>query len=119
MMYCKYFFQIVVQTVLSYNGWCQLQTQTSHEKPNVVIILSDDQAWDDYSMFKHKYIQTPNIDKLAQSGILFKQGYVPTALCCPSLMTVITGQYAHVTGVTGNDPLNKSNKDRATLISYV
>ncbi|MCA9128461.1 MAG: sulfatase [Planctomycetales bacterium] len=75
--------------------------------PNIVLILSDDQAWTDYGFMGHAAIKTPNLDKLAAESVLFRRGYVPTALCRPSLMTLVTGQYAHVHGVTGNDPSPK------------
>ena len=55
----------------------------------------------------HPAIKTPNLDRLAGQGVLFSRGYVPTALCRPSLMTLVTGHYAHRHGVTGNDPSPK------------
>lgn len=73
-------------------------------RPNVVFILSDDQAWTDYGFMGHKTIQTPHLDKLAKQSLVFTQGYVPTSLCRPSLMTLVTGKYAHQHGITGNDP---------------
>lgn len=72
--------------------------------PNVVFILSDDQAWSDYGFMGHPVIQTPNLDRLAARSAVFPRGYVPTALCRPSLATLITGLYAHQHGITGNDP---------------
>ena len=72
--------------------------------PNVVLIISDDQSWTDYGFMGHDTILTPNLDKLARESIVFRRGYVPTALCRPSLMTLATGHYAHRHGVTGNDP---------------
>ncbi len=97
------------------------------DKPNVVLILSDDQAWNDYSFMGHPDVKTPNLDKLAGQSVLFPRGYVPTALCRPSLMTLATGHYAHRHGVTGNDPSPKYaerdselyNQRRAQLISYI
>jgi uncharacterized sulfatase len=97
------------------------------KKPNIVLILSDDQAWMDYSFMDHKYIQTPHIDKLASEGVLFRRGYVPTALCRPSLMTLATGHYVHKHGVTGNDPSPAHydrnapiyNEKRAELIAKI
>ncbi len=76
-------------------------------KPNIVLILSDDQAWTDYGFMGHDAIKTPNIDKLSRQSVLFRRGYVPTALCRPSLMTLVTGHYPHTHGVTGNDPSPK------------
>ena len=75
-------------------------------RPNIVLIISDDQAWNDYSFMGHPHIETPNLDRLASQSALFKRGYVPTSLCRPSLATIITGLYAHQHGITGNDPAN-------------
>ncbi|MBX3422611.1 MAG: sulfatase-like hydrolase/transferase [Pirellulaceae bacterium] len=75
--------------------------------PNIVMIIGDDQAWSDYGFMGHPQIQTPNLDRLAARGALFKRGYVPTALCRPSLATMITGLYAHQHLLTGNDPSPK------------
>lgn len=83
---------------------------TDTKKPNIVMILSDDQAWTDYSFMGHEHIQTPHLDKLASESVLFRRAYVPTGLCRPSLMTLATGQYVSVHGVTGNDPIDKNGK---------
>ncbi len=97
------------------------------KQPNVVLIISDDQAWTDYGFMGHEHISTPHLDKLAKESVLFRRGYVPTALCRPSLVTLATGQYAHRHGITGNDPSPKYaqrnsalyNDRRAKLISYL
>ena len=95
--------------------------------PNIVLIISDDQAWTDYGFMGHPAIETPNLDALARRSAVFRRGYVPTALCRPSLVTLMTGHYASVHGVTGNDPSPKYaarnseryNQQRAQLISYL
>lgn len=95
--------------------------------PNIVMIISDDQAWTDYGFMGHADIKSPNLDALAKDSVVFRRGYVPTALCRPSLMTLVTGHYAHRHGVTGNDPSPKYagrdsklyNERRAQLISYI
>jgi arylsulfatase A-like enzyme len=74
------------------------------EKPNIVLILSDDQAWTDYGFMGHPAIQTPHLDKLAAESLTFRRGYVPASLCCPSLASIITGRYPHQHRVTSNDP---------------
>lgn len=99
----------------------------SPQKPNIVLIISDDQGWTDYGFMGHDAIRTPNLDRLAHQSVLFRRGYVPTALCRPSLMTLVTGHYAHRHGVTGNDPSTKyaprnsetAGKHRAKLISFI
>jgi uncharacterized sulfatase len=108
---------------------CSFAHAESDAPPNVVLILSDDQGYTDYGFMGHPEIETPNLDKLARESALFRRGYVPTALCRPSLMTLITGLYSHQNKTTGNDPANtlankahaeKAGKDaRELLISHI
>jgi uncharacterized sulfatase len=72
--------------------------------PNVVLIISDDHHWRDYSFMGHEHIRTPNIDRLAAESLVFMRGYVPSSLCCPSLASIVTGLYPHQHKVTSNDP---------------
>lgn len=85
--------------------------------PNIVMLISDDQAWNDYGFMGHDVIQTPNLDKLAQEGALFKRGYVPTSLCRPSLATMISGLYPHQHLITGNDP--PKGTDRTQMLRHI
>ena len=95
--------------------------------PNIVLIISDDQAWNDYGFMGHEQIKTPHLDQLARQSAVFPRGYVPTALCRPSLATLLTGHYASTHGITGNDPSPKYAergsqlyKDRcAQVISFI
>jgi len=68
------------------------------------MIISDDQAWTDYSFMGHATLRTPNLDRLASQGLTFTRGYVPSSLCCPSLASIATGLYPHQHKVTSNDP---------------
>ena len=72
--------------------------------PNIVLIISDDHAWTDYSFMGHPDVRTPNIDRLAAESLVFTRGYVPSSLCCPSLASIITGRYPHQHRITSNDP---------------
>ena len=74
------------------------------EKPNIVMIISDDQAWTDYGFMGHPVVKTPHLDKLAAESLTFRRGYVPSSLCCPSLASIITGRFPHQHKVTSNDP---------------
>ncbi|MEW6360369.1 MAG: sulfatase [Planctomycetota bacterium] len=76
----------------------------SAERPNIVLILSDDQGWGDYGFMNHPAIQTPNLDRLAAEGVTFTRGYVAAPLCCPSLASIITGLHPHQHKITSNDP---------------
>ena len=73
--------------------FCCQQNCHAQKSPNIVLILSDDQAWMDYSFMGHPVIQTPHLDRLASRSATFRRGYTPTPLCRPSLMTMITGPF--------------------------
>lgn len=77
--------------------------ETAVERPNIVFIISDDQAWTDYGFMGHDHIETPNLDKLAYEGLTFVRSYVPTSLCAPSLASMVTGLYPRQHLVLGND----------------
>ena len=88
------------------------QKISQKQKPNIVLIFSDDHAWMDYGFMGHDIVQTPHIDQLANEGVVFPRGYVPTAVCRPSLMTMATGLYPHEHKITGNDPAGGWNEPR-------
>ncbi len=102
--------------LLSVTLLCALQVNAA-EQPNVLMIVSDDQAWTDYSFMGHQAIQTPHLDKLARQSALFTRGYVPASLCRPSLATMITGLYPHQDGITGNDP--PQGTDRTKMLTHI
>ena len=77
---------------------------TAQAPPNILLIVSDDHAWTDYGFMGHRTVKTPSLDRLAASGTLYTRGYVATAVCRPSLATLLTGRYPHEHGITGNDP---------------
>lgn len=72
--------------------------------PNVVMIISDDQLWTDFGFMGHQVIRTPRLDRLAQQGAVFPNGYVPSSLCRASLATILTGLYGHQHNICCNDP---------------
>jgi len=74
------------------------------KRPNIVLIVSDDQHWGDYEFMGQQQLKTPHLDRLAQESLLYKRGYVPSSLCCPSLATILTGLYPHQHKITSNDP---------------
>lgn len=80
------------------------QTASADSPPNIVLIISDDHLWSDYSFMGHPHIKTPNIDALASQSLTFTHGYVPSSLCCPSLASIVTGLYPHQHLITSNDP---------------
>lgn len=75
----------------------------AEERPNVVLILSDDQSWTDYSFLGHKVIETPALDQFAKESLTYTRGYVTSPLCRPSLASIFSGLHTPVHGITGND----------------
>ena len=72
------------------------------EKPNIVLIMLDDVSPDMYSAYgQPNAAQTPNVDKLAERGVMFKTCYA-SAMCGPSRVEIMTGLYGTTTGVTQN-----------------
>ncbi len=72
------------------------------EKPNVILIISDDQGFPDYGFMGNKAVATPNLDRMAAESLLYTRGYV-MPVCSPSLGTLLTGKMPHAHGITGND----------------
>jgi arylsulfatase A-like enzyme len=71
-------------------------------RPNIVFILVDDLRWDALGCMGHPVAKTPNIDRIAKEGALFRNFFVSIPLCAPSRSSFLTGQYAHTTGVIDN-----------------
>lgn len=67
------------------------------KRPNIVLIIADDMAWDDSGAYGHPNIRTPNIDKLAKDGMRFDQAFLTASSCSPSRTSIITGLYPHNT----------------------
>ncbi len=73
------------------------------ERPNVVLIIADDQGWGDYGFMGHPDIRIPNLDRLAERSLVFERGHVTSPLCRPSLASIATGLHPHQHGVVAND----------------
>lgn len=70
------------------------------DKPNVILILTDDQGWGDVTSNGNSIIRTPNIDFLAENGASFSHFYVNPS-CAPTRGALLTGKYSHKVGVHG------------------
>ena len=82
---------------------CVAQSERQQQRPpNIVFILIDDLRWDDFSAGGHPFVKTPNIDRIAREGGLFRNAFITAPLCSPSRASFLTGQYAHTHGITDN-----------------
>jgi arylsulfatase A-like enzyme len=94
-----------------------LSSQGLRERPNILFIMADDHASHALSCYGCKVLRTPNLDKLASEGMLFRNCFVTNSLCAPSRASILTGKYAHSHGVKDNStPFNPSQKTFVTLL---
>ncbi|MEN2280850.1 sulfatase [Algoriphagus sp. SE2] len=81
----KYFLSIAVLILIC------LQAFSQQEKPNIILINIDDMGWRDLGFMGSDFYETPIIDSLSRSGMVFTQGYASSANCAPSRASMITG----------------------------
>jgi arylsulfatase A-like enzyme len=74
----------------------------SEQRPNIILIISDDHAYQAVSAYDSSRIQTPHIDRLADEGMIFHRAYVTNSICSPSRATMLTGMFSHLNGVRDN-----------------
>lgn len=94
---------IVIALVLGVAGDHAKDSMAPDDRPNVLFIAVDDlNDWTGY-MGGHPQARTPNIDRLARSGVAFMRAYPPGPVCGPSRSALLYGRYPHVTGAYGNN----------------
>jgi arylsulfatase A-like enzyme len=83
------------------------------EKPNIILIISDDHGFPDYGFMGNKVVQTPRLDRMASESLVYTRGYT-MPVCSPTLASLITGKLPHQHGITGNDvaPAEGEKKDK-------
>lgn len=74
-------------------GCSKAKKETSAQIPNIVVIYADDLGYGDVGAYGATRLQTPNIDRLANGGVRFTNGYATSATCTPSRYALLTGQY--------------------------
>lgn len=81
----------------------ETSTETSPNKPNLIYILADDLGYGELGVYGQEKIQTPNIDGLANSGMLFTQHYSGAPVCAPARYMLMTGKHPGHARIRGND----------------
>src|SRR5690606_25513136 len=85
--------------VLFFVACASVSAQQKANKPNIIYILADDMGYGDVGFNGQQHIKTPNLDRMASEGIVFKQHYSGSAVCGPSraaLMTGVNTAHAHI-----------------------
>jgi choline-sulfatase len=76
--------------------------KTDLKKPNIIVIFSDDHALQAIGAYGSPHIKTPNIDRIAKEGALFRNTFCTNSICAPSRAVLLTGKYNHLNGQMDN-----------------
>src|SRR5437764_7243859 len=89
---------VLLCALVSFPGAAAISGSPTNSRPNIVLILTDDQRWDSLWAM-------PGVRHLLRArGVKFTNAYVSNPLCCPSRTSILTGKYSHSTGVYSNAP---------------
>jgi len=78
--------------------------QKDADRPNILFIMSDDHGYQAISCYNGQLNQTPNIDRIANEGVMFTRCFVTNSICAPSRAVILTGKFSHQNGLRINGP---------------
>ena len=85
-----------------YNGEAAQTPATTGARPNILFVFTDDHAYQSIGAYGSRINKTPNMDRLAREGMLFRNAFVTNSICAPSRAVILTGKYSHLNGVLDN-----------------
>jgi arylsulfatase A-like enzyme len=104
-MKLKFFIPVAASFIICYG--CLYEGKSENDKPNILFILVDDLGWADLSFNGSQFYETPNIDKLAASGMVFTDAYAASPICSPSRAAIMTGKFPARLNLTDYIPGNQ------------
>ncbi len=81
---------------------CKSDKKKKKARPNFVFIMTDDHSYQTLSAYDDTYIKTPNLDRIANEGVLFENSFVSNSICGPSRAVLLTGKHSHMNGHINN-----------------
>jgi arylsulfatase A-like enzyme len=102
---------LIVAAAFTISGCSRQVEAPAPRRPNVLFVLLDDLRWDTLGYAGHPNVKTPQIDRIANEGVNFKNAFCTTSLCSPSRASLLSGVYAHKHGVTNNFTEYPANLD--------
>ena len=81
---------------------CNSDKRIPLKKPNIIYIMADDLTTQAISAYGHNLNNTPNIDRIANEGMLFNNASVTNSICAPSRAVILTGKHSHLNGKIDN-----------------
>jgi len=98
----KTFFLLISTLIILSLLACEDKTQNTAIHPNILFIMTDDHAYQTMSVYDDRFIQTPNLDRIAEEGVLFSNSFVSNSICAPSRAVMLTGKHSHLNGQVDN-----------------
>ena len=89
--------------------WCSTPRSFATERPNIVVIMADDFGWKDLHCYGNERLDTPNLDRLAEQGMRFTDGYAASPVCTPTRAAMMTGKSPARLAITNHAPGNGPN----------
>lgn len=81
---------------------CSSKNSAPTERPNILYIMTDDHGYQAISAYSDQLISTPNLDRLADEGVIFRNSFVTNSICGPSRAVMLTGKHSHKNGMIDN-----------------
>lgn len=95
---------------------CGNGNETNKDKRyNIVYIMTDDHSYQTISCYDKRYIETPNIDRIANEGVRFTQSFVANSISGPSRACMLTGKHSHINGKTNNEHGHEFDQNQQTM----
>ena len=110
--------RIVVFTLLILESGQLLAQNNRTSRPNIIYIMSDDHAYQAISAYGYGLNHTPNIDQLAEQGMMFTRAFVTNSICGPSRAVMLTGKFSHVNGFMDNHSTFDGNQQTVAKILH-
>lgn len=101
----------VVSLIFSCRPNNQNLVKSEKQKPNIIVIIADDAGYIDFGFMGSEDLETPQLDKLANNGIIFTDAHVSATVCAPSRAGLITGKYQQRFGFEANGTGNAKTGD--------
>lgn len=93
---------LVAMLVTAVAGPGRARAAAPAPRPNIIFILVDDLRWDDMACTGHPFVKSPNLDRIAREGMIFRNAFATTVICSPSRASILTGLHTRTHGIVDN-----------------
>ncbi|MCE9531507.1 MAG: sulfatase-like hydrolase/transferase [Planctomycetes bacterium] len=91
--------KFAIATLVFLLGTGSVFAAEAKRRPNFILILMDDMGWRDVGFMGNKFVETPNLERLASTGLVFTQAYASAPNCAPTRACLMSGQYTPRHGI--------------------